>query len=152
MRLTAVVCFALVLTGCDYGLVFNNTPEMTPDQMLGRASLVFIGVVETHHFDNYPYLTQPTADGPYWRILRRRVRVEAVLRGTEPRKWVDVFEIFWRGGATGDWNATQDGDRYLFLVRVEDGKYHVVRDWWRSIYELHSGRHDQMPLTDAAPF
>ena len=38
------------------------------------------------------------------------------------------------------------------MVRVEDGKYHVVRDWWRSIYELHSGCHDRLPRTDNAPF
>jgi hypothetical protein len=42
VRLIAVLCLALGLSGCNYGLVFNNTPEMTPDEILGRASLVFM--------------------------------------------------------------------------------------------------------------
>jgi hypothetical protein len=67
-------------------------------------------------------------------------------------KVIDVYEIFWTGGTSGDWNFTHDGDRYLFLVRLENGRYHVLRDWWRSIYPVTSGSHPHLPLDDAHPF
>ena len=40
-----------------------------------------------------------------------------------------------------NWNSTHNGQRDLFLVRVENQRYHVVRDWLRSIY----------PVTAAGP-
>jgi hypothetical protein len=52
----------------------------------------------------------------------------------------------------GDWNSTQDNERDLFLVRVENGRYHVVRDWWRSIFPIYSGSHARLPLSDTNPF
>ncbi len=84
--------------------------------------------------------------------MRRMVQVDAVLLGEEPRKLINVYEIFWTGGATGDRNYTEEGERYLFLVRVENGRYHVVRDWWRSIFEVPSGRQTRLPLDDSRPF
>ena len=39
----------------------------------------------------------------------------------------------------------------LFLVRVENGRYHVVRDWWRSIFPIHSGSHPRLPLDETSP-
>lgn len=62
-----------------------------------------------------------------------------------------MYEYFWTGGASGAWNSTQDGMRALFLTRVEGGRQHVVRDWWRSIFPVTSGYHTRLPLTDAAP-
>jgi len=64
---------------------------------------------------------------------------------------VDVYEIFWTGGATGNWNSTHDGDRDLFLVRVESNRYHVVRDWRRSVYPVTGGPHSRLPLDDSHP-
>jgi hypothetical protein len=80
------------------------------------------------------------------------VRVENVLRGVESRKAVDVYEIYWMGGTSGDWNATEAGERDLFMVRTEGGYYHVVRDWWRSILPITSGPHVHLPLDDSHPF
>src|SRR5262249_26776900 len=119
--------------------------------------LVFIGVIEKHHFDFWPFfrITSPgenPADAKYWKILRREVRVENVIRGAESRKRIDVYEIFWTGATTGDWNATRDGERDLFLVRVENGRYHVVRDWSRSIFPVTTGPHRHLPLDDSHPF
>jgi hypothetical protein len=80
---------------------------MTPKDQLARASLVFIGVIQKHQFDSWPFfrLNIPGDDptnAKYWKILRREVRVETVLRGAEPHKVIDVYEIFWTGGATGN--------------------------------------------------
>ena len=129
---------------------------MTPQDQLSRARLVFIGVIQKHQFDSRPFfhLNIPGDDpsnAKYWKVLRREVRVETVLRGVEPRKLVDVYEIFWTGGTTGNWNSTHDGDRDLFLVRVENRRYHVVRDWRRSIYPVTSGPHSRMPLDESHP-
>lgn len=144
----------LALCGCKPGLVFNVSPEMSPEQMLHRASLVFIGVIEEHHIEWWPLfrLTVPGEDpsgARYWKILRREVRVETVIRGVESRKRIDIYEIFWTGGASGNWNFTQNSERDLFLVRIENGRYHVVRDWVRSIFPVTSGPHQRLPLDDS---
>jgi hypothetical protein len=146
----------LLLTGCGPGLVFNSSQTMTPDEMLARASHVFVGVIQKHQFDSWPFFRlRIPGDDPdaakYWKILRREVRVELVVRGVEPRKVVDVHEIFWTGGTSGDWNYTRDCERALFLVRVENGRYHVVRDWWRSIFPVTTGLHTRLPLDGSHP-
>ncbi len=102
--------------------------------MLARASHVFVGVIQKQQFDSWPFFRlripgDDPATAKYWKILRREVRLEMVLRGSEIRKVVDVYEISWTGSASGDWNSTDNGERALFLVRVENGHYHVVRDW-----------------------
>jgi hypothetical protein len=147
-----LISAALLLTGCGPGLVFNNSQEMSRDQMLDRASHIFIGVIEHHEFENWLFLRVPGDHSGFWKVLRRRVRVENVLRGVEPRKTIDIYEIFWTDGASGDWNATQDDQRYLFLTRTENGRYHVVRDWCRSIFRIYSGKHDRLPLDENHPF
>jgi uncharacterized protein YceK len=143
----------LCLSGCGHVFVLSQTQSR--DEMLSRASLVMVGVIESHHWESWPFfrvsLPSDAREGKYWRVLRRRVRVETVLRGSESRKSIDVYEIFWTGGATGDWNATQDGERDVFLLRVEGGYYHVVQDWSRSIFTVTSGPHDRLPLDDSYP-
>jgi len=136
------------------------------DEMLSRASHVLIGVIENHEFASwplfrvslsgeysgvYPDAERHAGEARYWKVLRRRVRVEAVLRGIERRKIIDVYEVFWTGGATGDWNSTHDGERAVFLLRIEHGYYHVVQDWWRSIFRVTSGEHTRLPLNNAQP-
>jgi hypothetical protein len=115
---------------------------MSSEAMLARASHVFIGVIQKHQLESWPFFHMKVpwggpADAKYWKILRREVHIEMVLRGTESRKVVDVYEIFWTGGTSGDWNSTHDQERALFLVRVESGRYHVVRPsvptWMRQI-------------------
>jgi hypothetical protein len=142
--------FALV--GCGPGLVFNESQEMTPDQMLQRADHIFIGVIEKHSVEALPFFRVPGQNPGDWTVLRRRIRVENVLRGSERRKEIDIYEIFWTGPTSGDWNLTQNDQRYLFLVRTENGRYHVVRDWWRSIFRISSGRHERLPLDASRPF
>lgn len=119
---------------------------MTPDQMLDRATLVFVGVIERHTFESWPFLRIPGEDSTNWRVVDMRVRIEAVARGQESRRVVDIYEFVWEGATTGDWNLTEDNHRYLFLVRLENGRYHVVRDWWRSIFPVGSGMHERFPL------
>ena len=122
--------------------------------MLRRATLVFIGVVQKQQIEFWPFLRlkipgdDPTNDR-YWKILRREVRVETVLRGTESRSVVNVYEIVWTGAASGNWNFTPIGQRNLFLVRLENSRYHVVRDWWHSIFRIPSGAHARLPLDDS---
>jgi hypothetical protein len=146
--------FLLLLSGCGPGFVFNPGTEMTRDEMPSRASHIFVGVIEKHHFDPWPFFRMPGVDSAtakYWMILRREVRVELWIKGAEPGKLVNVYEIFWVGGASGDWNATHDGQRALFLVRKENGRYHVIQDWWRSIFPV-TWRHDRLPLDDSHAF
>jgi hypothetical protein len=125
---------------------------MSPDQMLDRASLVFVGTIERQTLVNWPFLTIPGQDATYWRVADRRVRIEAILKGQESRKLIDIYEFYWTAGTTGDWNLTHNKERYLFLVRLEGNRYHVVRDWWRSIFPIESGKHDRLPLDDSRPF
>jgi hypothetical protein len=147
-----LICAVFVLTGCGPGLVFNNSQGMTSEQMLQRADHVFIGVVEDQQLQAWPFLRVP-GDGEHnWAIARRRVRIEMLLRGVEPRKSVDVYEFYWTNATSGDWNAIQGHARCLFMVRTENGRYHVVRDWWRSILPIESGRHERLPLDDSHPF
>jgi hypothetical protein len=145
---------AALLSGCGPGLEFHSPPMMTPDQMLARADLVFVGTVRSHHFDSWPFFRMPgvsAKEAKYWMVLRRVVRVELAIRGGWPGRVVDVYEIFWTGGASGNWNSTHAGDRDVFLVRRESGRYHVVRDWWRSIFPVTSGRHMRLPLDESRP-
>ena len=156
MRTLSVGLF-LLLCGCSSGLVFYSPQEMSPQQMLERADLVFLGVIQKQELNSWPFFQRelPAGDSipaKYWKILRREVRVETVLRGVEPRKVIDVYEISWAGATSGDWNATEDGQRALFLVPKENGKYHVVRDWLRSIFPVTSGPHRRLPLDDSHPF
>ncbi len=160
MRLLLALVLILSLSGCsNYGLEFHSPQEMTPQQMLDRASLVFIGVIEQHRVDSWPFFRvdpppgESLGDPKYWKIVTRVVRVETVLRGVETQPVVNVYEIAWTGGATGPWNATQNGERALFLVRKEGGgRYHVVRDWWRSIFPVAAGVHAKLPLDASRPF
>lgn len=129
---------------------------MSSEEMLSRASHVFVGVIENQHFDYWPFFSvaipgDDRASAKYWKVLRRRVHIETVIRGVEPRKTIDVYEIFWTGGTSGDWDSTRDGERALFLVRVENGHYHVVRDWWRSIFPITNGPHSRLPLDESKP-
>jgi hypothetical protein len=123
--------------------------------MLSRASLVLVGVIESHHLESWPFfrvsVPGDVGEARDWQVLRRRVRVETVLRGSENRKSIDVYEVYWMGVRTGDWNATDDGERAVFLLRVEDGYYHVVQDWWRSIFTVTNGLHSRLPLDDSRP-
>jgi hypothetical protein len=129
---------------------------MSPEEMLDRATLVFVGVIQSHDWETSPffslYLPGEELDrSNLWKPLRRRVQVETVLRGHQTKKLIDVYEVFWTSVATGDWNSTRDNERYLFLVRVENGHYHVVRDWSGSIFRI-SGPHTRLPLTESTPF
>ncbi len=142
----------LILTGCGPGLVFNMSPEMTKDQMLARADHIFIGVIEKQEFENWLFQRVSGAKRGDWTILKRQVRIEAMIRGKESRQSVFLYEYFPTDGASGDWNSTQEGERDLFLVRVENGRYHLVRDFWRSIFPFYSGKHDRLPLDDSHPF
>jgi hypothetical protein len=123
--------------------------EMTTDQMLARADHVFIGVIEKQAYELWPFLRIPGANSSNWRVWRRRVRVEIVLRGSEPQKLIDVYEYSSTLGLSGDLNLTEDGERDLFMVRVENGRYHVIRDWSRCIFPIYGGRHDRLPLDDS---
>jgi hypothetical protein len=135
----------LALTGCGRGLVLDYSVNMTRDQMLARADHIFIGVIEKKEYENWLFLNPPGAKRGDWTILKRQVRIETVLRGQESRHSVFLYEYFPTEGLSGDWNSTQEGERDLFLVRVENGRYHVVRDFWRSIFRIYSGKHDRLP-------
>jgi hypothetical protein len=142
----------LLLTGCGPGLVFNLSPEMTKDQMLARADHIFVGVIEEEQLERWVFLKVPGSKNGDWAIVKRRVRIESVIRGQESRPSVLLYEYFPTLGVTGDWNSTGDGERDLFLIRVENGRYHLVRDFWRSIFCIYSGKHDRLPLDDSHPF
>jgi hypothetical protein len=114
------------MTGCSPGLVFNNSNSMTPDQILDRASHIFIGVIEKQEFENWLFLDVPGAKRGDWAILKRYVRVETVIRGSESRQSIVIYEYFPTGAAIGNSNITRIGERDLFLVRVENGRYHLV--------------------------
>jgi hypothetical protein len=120
--------------------------------MLARADHIFIGVIEKQEYENWLFLQVPGAKRGDWTILKRQVRIETVLRGQEPRQSVTVYEYFPTGGLSGDWNFTQEGQRNLFLLRVENGRYHLFRDFWRSIFPINSGKHARLPLDDSHPF
>ena len=53
-----LVVAVLCLTGCQPSFQFNDS-QMTPDQMLDRATLVFAGVIEKQTFVNWPFLRVP---------------------------------------------------------------------------------------------
>ena len=156
LRVRFIVAAAfLLLSGCGPGLVFNSS-EMSAKEMMARASHIFVGVIQKQQLESWPFLRfsfpgMDSATAKCWKVLRREVRVEMVLRGAESRKVIDVYEFFGTCGASGDWNSTHDGERALFLVRVENGRYHVVRDWWRSVFPVTSGPHSRLPLDDSRP-
>ena len=143
---------AVALTFVSCARLQRNTSQMTAEQMLQRSTHVFIGVIERHEFPNKLLFRVTGEDAQRWRVVDRRVRVEMVLRGIEPRSLIDIYEAIPTGGANANSNSTHDGSRYLFLVRLEYGHYHIVRDLLRSIFPVYSGRHDRLPLDDSRPF
>jgi len=155
---TLLVVGLLLLCGCTRHLVLNNHWMGSLDDWQRQADLIFIAVIQKHQFDTWPYIRltiSPKDDfgAPnLWKVLRREVLVETVLRGKEARKIISVYEVVWTGGTTGDWNATSEGERDLFGVRIEDGMYHVFGDWWRSIRPVTTGPHKQLPLDDSHSF
>lgn len=155
MRPLAALCF-LLMTACGPTLEFNNSQSMSQDEMLRRATLVFAGVIRHQTIDHSPFLRfRVPGENPlttYWKVLRRDVDVETIFRGEEPRLRISVYEIFWTGWASGDWNATSDGDRALFMVFKDHGRYHVVGDWWRSIFPITSSLHSRLPMDESHPF
>ncbi len=119
-----------------------------------QASHIFIGVIEDQELLAWPWhraIVPATEAGGYWRILRRRLRIETVVRGNETRPAIDVYEVYWTGGAAGKWNSTQTGQRALFLLRLENGRYRQVQDWDRSIFSISGGPHNRLPLDDSRP-
>src|SRR5579872_4840103 len=149
MRLIITIA-ALILTSCNR--LALNTSDMTTDQMLRASTHLFIGVIEKHEIQNKYLFRVSGEDSEHWRVIDMRVHVENVLRGAETRPVIDIYEVFPTGVLMGDWNDTQNGRRYLFPVRLENGRYHVVRDHWRSIFPVYSGRHARLPLDDSRPF
>lgn len=141
-----------VLTLASCGRIARNGPDtMGSQEILRRSTHVFIGVIERHEHPSKLLIRVTGEDAGKWMVVRMRVRIENVLRGFESRPVVDIYEVFWAGGLMGDWNSTQDNYRYLFPVRWENGRYHLTRDFWRSIYPVYSGSHRRLPLTDASP-
>ena len=124
----AAVVLLLLLAGCGHVFVLSQPPSR--HEMLSRASLVIIGVIEDQKLESWPFFrVSVPSDGKskYWKVLRRRVRAETVLHGSEKRRLIDVYEVFWTGGASGDWNSTHDGDREIFPLRLEQGCYRGSR-------------------------
>ena len=155
MLVRALAAGLLLLScGCRPGLVFNSL-QMSSQEMLQRATLAFIGVIQKAAIRVVAVL-EIGYDWPRSRF--REVLEDLTALGksasrpcfveSSSRSVIDVYEIFWTGGTTGDWNSTQDGQRALFLVRKENGKYHVVRDWWRSIFPVTGGPHQRLPLDE----
>src|SRR5688572_17442005 len=116
MRAVAAIA-ALILAGCGPGPEFNLGPGMTVEEMERRATFAFVGVIERQMFESQPFFRLSGDDANCWKVLRRDVRVETVVKGTEFRKRFPVYEIFQICGASGDWNSTDNQQRYLFLVR-----------------------------------
>jgi hypothetical protein len=140
--------FALMLGACAH--ITLNTSTMTRDELLERSTHVFIGVIEKHEFPNRLLFGVVGPGGSRWRVIGMKVKVEMVLKGVESRTTIDIYEAFPAGGVlSGDWNNTKDNGRYLFPVRLENGRYHVTRDFRRSIFPVHSGRHDRLPANDS---
>ena len=90
----------------------RNSSEMTPEQILQRASHVFIGVIEKHEFPNRFLFRVTGEQAEGWFVVRMKVRVETALRGTGSRPEMDIYEAFPGGGLAGDWDLTQNGRRY----------------------------------------
>lgn len=154
MRLLLLCVFPL-LSACGSRLVLDKR-QMSSAEMLVQANVVFIGVIQRHQFESIPYIewnltSYNPAKARLWRVLRREVLIEMVLRGTESRRAVNVYEIVSTLGLSGDGNSTQDGERDLFLVRLENGLYHVVHDGGRTIFPVTSGAHSRLPLDESSP-
>ncbi len=142
----------VALLGC--GPVFARNQPSSREEMLAGASLVIVGVIEEHKLESWPYFrvrVPSDADSKFWRVLRRRVRVEMVLAGSVKPGPIDVYEVYWTGGTSGDWNSTQDGERAVFPLRMDNGFYRVAGDWERSIFPVTSGSHSRLPLDDSRP-
>ena len=104
VRAIAAAGTLTALIGCGHVFVLSHVKSR--DEMLSRASHVLIGVIENQEFACWPFFrvslpgesigVYPDAErhageARYWKVLRRRVRVEAVLRGIERRKFIDVY-------------------------------------------------------------
>ncbi len=148
----------MMLAGCNHGF-HPHIEQVSEGQLPARAELILIGVIEGHHRDSFPYFRPdkiPAGDPPeFWRPVRRRIRVEAVLRGAYAEPQIDVYEIAWLGGGSFSWSAfniTRDGERCLFLLRKEGGRWRLVQDFYRSIFPVSSKGPTRMPLDESRPF
>ena len=147
MRL-ALLVLCVLLSSCGPGLTLQEPGGKFAGDV---ATHIFTGVIQYQQLDSWPFFRVPGDDTGYWRIFRRRVRVELVVRGGPMADVVDLFEIAWIGGASGDWNATQVGERAVFLAKMESGKLRTVWDHQRCIHRIYSGRHDRLPGNERMP-
>ena len=107
-----------LLASCGPGLTLQTkTFELPGDS----APYVFTGVVIYQQYDSWPFFQVEGDPNRYSRILRRRVKVELVIRGGPMAESVDLFEIAWVGILTGMPDWTEAGNRYLFFAKVENG-------------------------------
>lgn len=152
----AVALFLLLLGGCGSPFVGDLSQQVSRSDMLERAEFAFVGTIQNQHIENptthriiLPEKQQQLER--FYRVVRYSVSVETLLRGSLPQN-IDVYEVFWFGGGSGDWNAVRPGDRCLFLVRSDRGRLRVVRDYWRSIFPTTGGPYQHVPLGDSDPF
>jgi hypothetical protein len=86
----------LLLASCGPDLQYRDPKRADPEDLSAQASHVFVGVIEEQEFD--PYFRPSGMEGTYWWNLRRRVRVELMLKGVLSQPTVEVWEVFWVGG------------------------------------------------------
>ncbi len=142
----------LGLAGCGNVLTFNSVSSR--EELPKQASHIFIGVIEDQELLAWPWhraIVPATEAGGYWRILRRRLKIETVVRGIETRPAIDFYEVYWTGAAVGQWNTNRTGKRALFLLRLENGRYRQVQDWYPSIFRISGGPYSRLPLDDSRP-
>ncbi len=147
-RMRPLLAVLPLLVSCGPGLTLQTEPFELPGN---NATHVFTGVVQYQQYDSWPLFRVEGDERQLWKILRRRIRVELVIRGGRMADTVDLYEISWTGGLVGEWDWTEEGARYLFFAKVENGRLRVVLDQGRKIFRILSGRHSRLPGNERMP-
>lgn len=137
-----------LLVSCGPGLTLQTEPFELPGD---NATHVFTGAVQYQQYDSWPFFEIEGDTNRNWKILRRRVKVELVIRGEPMAHAVDLYEISWTGGMSGEWDWTEVGLRYLFFAKVENGRLRTVRDNGRKLFRIESGIHQRLPGSEGMP-
>lgn len=155
VRMT-ITLILLLLVGCGDRFVGDFSQHVTRNELLSKAEFVFVGTIQEQHVESaitHRVILPGSKDDldTHYRVVRHKVSVETLLRGSLPKSPVDVYEVSWFGRRGGDWNAVRSGDRYLFLVKSVGGRLRVVRDYWRSIFPVVGGPYQHVPLSSSRP-
>jgi len=133
------------LTGLMFvGLLASCAPTFSPrigagplevTELVRRSDAIVLGTIASLVVAREP------RNGECFALIRVRVSVENVLRGVPPSGTLDYYSFSPWCGFVGPVEVPHSGERNVFFLRKDSGRWRTIEDYWRSQVRVFSGRH-----------